>query len=437
MKNNEKEFSDLARLINRAVDDRRDEIVNFCQNLIRIPSVTGKEKRIQEYVAEHLKSMGLEVKVWNPDITRMKDHPGYVDTGKDYINRPNVVGIYRGGGGSSLIINGHSDVVTPEPLEKWSHHPWGAEIYENKIYGRGACDMKGGIAGMIKALQVLLELNLSPPGDVILEVVVDEEATGNGTLASFLEGYNADAAIFAEPTSCEVMPAHRGALFWRVYVEGKGAHAGVKYKGTSATEKGILIYDLLRELENKRNRRGKRHPLYNCYPLTTPLCVGKFNSGHYPSAVPQECILEGSIEFLPGEKVEEVKREFEKTIENVSKKDSWLKKHPPKIEWFGLSLLPAQISPAHPLVGVFKKAYTEISGKETKVAGFPSGCDMRIRVLYAGTPSIVFGPGDISLAHRVDEFILIDELILFVKVLALGIVEWGKTKRYRELKCDG
>jgi len=425
-----KDIPDLSRIISETVDRRKNEIIDFCRDLIRIPSLTGEEKKVQEFVAKHLKDMGLEVKVWEPDLSKMKGHPGYVDLGKDYVNRPNVVGIYKGKEGRSLILNGHTDVVTPEPLKKWSHDPWGGEISGGKIYGRGACDMKGGITGMIKALQILLELDLAPLGDVTLEVVVDEEASGNGTLASVLEGYSADAAIFAEPTSCVIMPAHRGAFFWRVYIEGKGAHAGVKYQGISAVEKGMLIYRALEGLENKRNEIGKKHPLYSDYPLVTPLCVGKFNGGQYPSSVPEECILEGTIEFLPGEKAKEVRAEFEQTIETTSRKDSWLKNHPPKIEWFGLNFPPAQISSDHSLIKSVKSAYTKISGKQAKIVGLPAGCDMRNRVLYAKTPSIVFGPGDISLAHRVDESIDIEELLLFTKILALGMLEWSQKENY-------
>ncbi|GAI43005.1 unnamed protein product, partial [marine sediment metagenome] len=136
-----------VRLISETVDRRKNEIIDFCRDLIRIPSLTGEEKKVQEFVAKHLKDIGLEVKVWEPDLAKMKSHPGYVDLGKDYVNRPNVVGIYKGKEGRSLILNGHTDVVTPEPLKKWSHDPWGGEISGGKIYGRGACDMKGGVAG--------------------------------------------------------------------------------------------------------------------------------------------------------------------------------------------------------------------------------------------------------------------------------------------------
>jgi acetylornithine deacetylase len=416
---------DLAHLIDESVEREKESIVGFFRDLLRIPSVTGDEKRVQEFVEKKFIDMGLEVKVWEPDESKMKDHPEYVDTGKTYVDRPNVVGIFRGKGGSSLLLNGHTDVVTPEPVSRWEHEPWGAETREGKIYGRGACDMKGGVAGMIKALEILLQLNLAPSGDVILEAVVDEEASGNGTLASLLEGYTADAAVFTEPTTCAVMPAHRGGQFWRIYVDGAGAHAGVKFYGVSAAEKGMLIYRAIDKLEKQRDKKGRKAPLFNVYPLTTPICVGKFMSGEYTSAVPQECLLEGTIEFLPGETLEKVKKEFLQAVESASRSDGWLKKHPPRVEWFGISVLPSQVPQNHPLVKSFETAYHDIVGKKAPVAGFPAGCDMRIRVLHGKTPSLLFGPGNLREAHRVDEYLEIDELIRYTKVLALGMLEWS------------
>jgi acetylornithine deacetylase len=415
-----------AALIRRTVEARSDEIVEFCRDLIRIPSVTGDEEKVQEFVARHFKKMGLETHAWEPDIAKMKDHPEYLDTGKGYRNRPDVVGIHRGKRGRSLLLNGHTDVVTPEPLHRWNHDPWGAEIVEGKIYGRGACDMKGGVAGMIKALELLRDLDLAPQGDVTLEIVVDEESSGNGSLASLCEGFRADAAIFTEPTGCAIMPAHRGAMFWRIHVQGKGTHAGVKYRGVSAAEKGMLVYRAITDLEKRRHERGKSHPLYSGYPLSTIICVGKFNSGKYTSALPQECTLEGTIEFLPGEEPAAVQKEVAQAIADACSADEWLKEHPPRIEWFGLRVLPSEISLDEPLIETFKNAYSELSGADAQVIGFPAACDMRIRVLYADTPSVLFGPGDLGLAHRVDEYIEIEELLSFTKILALGMLQWGR-----------
>jgi acetylornithine deacetylase len=221
------------------------------------------------------------------------------------------------------------------------------------------------------------------------------------------------------------MPAHRGGKFWRIHVEGRGAHGGVKYHGVSAAEKGMVVYRALVELEKQRNKKGKKMPLYRDYPLTTPVCVGKFNSGRYISAVPEECVLEGTIEFLPGEELEDVKKEFEHAIKEACEKDPWLHEHQPGIEWFGLSVLPSEIPPDHPLVQTFEKAHRDMTGEKAVVKGFQAGCDMRIRVLYNNTPSLLFGPGDLRYAHRINEHIEIEQLVSYTKTLALGILGWS------------
>ena len=396
-----------------------------CQELVRIPSTTGQEGPVQEFIAEYLRRLGLELDIWEPDLAEMKEHPAYNDDGLDYTGRPNVVAIYRGkGGGRSLLLNAHSDVVTPEPLQKWSRDPWGGEIAEGKIWGRGALDDKCGTTCIIKALETVLELGIDLPGDVILELVVGEEygSNGNGTLASTLRGYTADGAIIVEPTACRLMLAHRGNLFWRVVTKAKGGHAGEKYKGVSAVEKAIMLFNALAALEQERNRR-LHNPLYERYPLKTPICIGKFHGGELIAGLPERCELEGDIEFLPGEDPEDVKREFEEAIAECRDNDSWLREHPPVVQWLGTPLEPAEISGDHPLVAAVEKSYQGVVGKCPEKMGMEGGCDMRIKVLYGKTPSLIFGPGG-SGAHTVNECVSIEDLVLVTKVIAVSIVEW-------------
>lgn len=420
--------TNISEKISGVVDKKKEEIVKFCQNLVRIPSTTGNEADAQEFIADYLRSLDLTIDMWEPDVAVLKKHPAFVPTERGYKNRPNVVGIYEGrGSGRSLILNGHIDVVTPEPIDKWSFDPFGAEISNSRIFGRGACDMKAGLTAMIKAVEVLLELNLRPMGNVILEIVVEEEGNsgGNGALASVLRGYIADGAIIPEPTSCEIHLAHRGGIFWRVHITGKGTHAGTKYRGVSAVEKGIVIHNCLLELEKTRNKTiGKSHPLYKDYPLSTPVCIGKFNGGQFTAAIPENCILEGSMEFLPGERVNDIKRAFKETVNKCCENDEWLAKNRPRVEWTGMTTEASEIKINHPLVQSLQASFRQITCKEPKIGAFEAGCDMRIKVLYGNTPSLLFGPGNLSEAHRVDEFVTIDQMLFSTKVLALTILEW-------------
>ena len=422
-----RDFSDFetVRQVSHLIDNKKDQIIRFCQELIQIPSVTGHEGPVQEFIAKYLRKMGLELDIWEPDLAQIKTHPAYDDDGLDYTGRPNVVAICRGkGGGRSLLLNAHSDVVTPGPLEKWTRDPWGGEITEGKIWGRGALDDKCGTTSIIKALETVLELGINLAGDVILELVVGEEwpSNGNGTLASTLRGYTADGAIIVESTGCRLMLAHRGNLFWRVVIKTKGGHAGDKYKGVSAVEKAIVVFNALVALEQERNRR-LCNSLYEHYPLKTPICIGKFHGGELIAGLPETCELEGDIEFLPGEKPEDVKSEFENAINKCADSDWWLKRTPPSVQWLGAALEPAEISGDHPLVAAMERSYQSVVGEYPEKTGAEFGCDMRFKVLYGKTPSLIFGPGG-SGAHTVNENVSIKDLILTTKVLAVNIIEW-------------
>jgi acetylornithine deacetylase len=429
---NTRDFSDFetVRQVSHLINDKKHQIIRLCQELIQIPSVTGHEGPVQEFIAKYLRKLGLELDIWEPDLAQIKEHPAYNDDGLDYTGRPNVVAIRRGkGGGRSLLLNAHSDVVTPGPLEKWTRDPWGGEIAEGKIWGRGALDDKFGTTSIIKALETVLELGIDLAGDVILELVVGEEwpSNGNGTLASTLRGYTADGAIIAESTGCRLMLAHRGNLFWRVVISAKGGHAGDKYRGVSAVEKAIVVFNALVALEQERNRR-LYNPLYEHYPLKTPICIGKFHGGELIAGLPETCVLEGDMEFLPGEKPEDVKGEFENTIAKCADSDWWLKRNPPCVQWLGAVLEPAEISRDHPLVATMERSYQSVVGKYPEKTGAEFGCDMRLKVLYGKTPSLIFGPGG-SGAHTVNECVSIEDLILVTKVLAVSIVEWCSRSR--------
>ena len=214
-----------AKIIDK-VEEKQEKIIELLATLVKIPSLTGEERDAQEFVAGYLKNLGLKVDVWEPDIKELFDRypdvaqypshwqhdlilpyqnlPSYVDlvkSGKmdvlNYKNRPNVVGTWKGSGegGRSLILNGHIDTVTIEPRDEWTHEPFGAEIEDGKMYGRGASDMKSGIVAAMVALECLIELGVNLRGDVIFESVVNEEHAGNGTLACVARGITADAAI--------------------------------------------------------------------------------------------------------------------------------------------------------------------------------------------------------------------------------------------------
>lgn len=408
------------------IERRRGLLIDLCSQMINIPSVTGSEGPIQEFVADYFENMGLTVDKWEPNEDELKRSSLYVPTGESFDGRPVVVGVWKGSrGGNSLLINGHVDVVTEEPRSKWITDPWKAVIKDGRIFGRGASDMKSGLASAIVAVQALKEMGLQPCGDVIIESVPAEESGGNGTVAAAVRGYQADAALFTEPTSCQVQLAHRGAAFWRISVQGKAAHGGTKYKGVSAVEKGMLIAHALQRLEEERNYGlpGK-HPLYLDYPLGAPVTLGIFQGGQFTSGVPEECMLEGCIEYVPGEQYVDVCKQFHDAVGEACDNDTWLNTHRPKIEWFGLIYEPAETASNSQIVSTIVNSYVSITGSRPRINGFEAGTDMRIMTNGFGIPGVIFGPGDLEMAHAPNEYVDIEQLVQATKIIALTVASW-------------
>jgi len=414
----------LEKRILNGIDARRNDIVKFLQDLVRIPSTAGDEGQIQKFIASSLQDMLPKVDVWEPNINELKLHPAYSPVEQqDYRGRPVVVGILKGkGGGKSIVLNGHIDVVPPGPASAWKHSPWSGDVEEGKLFGRGASDMKGGFAAFVMAVKCLLEEEIQLNGDVIIESVIDEEQGGNGTLACILRGYKADAGIVGEPTNLEVHLAHSGSTWFKVKIEGKAAHGGLRYEGVSAIEKAIQIHDALLRLEARR-KRSAIHPLFKAYPNPVPLNIGTIKGGVWPSTVPEECVMKGRIGYLPNEMISSVRRQLEDCIKQTAKKDAWMRRHQPKVEWLGLWEA-SEIAPGHELAKLFKTTYKKVLKRKPRVGASPWGTDMRLLVNYARIPTLLFGPGEMRQAHSVNEWVRIQDVIKATKIIALTLIEW-------------
>ncbi len=407
------------------LDRLRDEILDFVRNLVRIPSIVGSEGRAQEFIKGKFDQMQLDTRLIQPDKATLQKHPGYCEVPWGYEDRPNVIGIWRGRTPKrSLILNGHIDVVTPEPIHLWNHDPWGAEIEGGKLYGRGAWDMKAGIAAMIYAVQSLQKAGIELDGDVILESVIEEEAGGSGgTLAVLLDGIRADAAIIPEPSSLNLWLASNGVNYFRVRVEGKTAHPMRAKSGVDAIEKAFWVWDALKQL-SRRRRAEVRYPLFEGESdYACDLNVGVLRAGDWPSAVPGWAEMDCRLSFTPDERMEEIKELVERTIFQKSQEDLWLRDHPPQVKWFGWSAHPSKQSSDHPLVQIVRRIATEECGIEPEFRGFAGGLDTRLFLQYGGIPAFCFGPRGNGI-HGIDEFVIIEDIFKVTKVLACMLLEW-------------
>ena len=416
--------SEKRQEVLKLIEKRKDSIISFLQRLISIPSVTGEEWEIQKLLADKIHEMGLEVDLWEPDHEELKKHPAYVAVERGYEKRPNLVGICRGeGGGKSLLFNGHVDVIPSGPPDAWSFDPFSAETQDNRIYGRGSSDMKSGLAAMTTALESLIQTGIRLKGDVILEYVMDEELSGNGTLACVMRGYQADAGICCETSSLHVQPACIGRIWFEITVRGKPAGIQRRYEGVNAIEKGYEIVKAISNLEAIRINELS-HPLYPDNLSTLPCMVGMFESGSFPSAFPDTCVLKGSIASLPGEETVEVKQGFIDHISAFSKTDPWLKDHPPEVKFSGYCGDSAEIPPDHPIVTTVSRNFENVTGTKPHITGRQGAADIRYLIKYGNTPTVIFGPGLTEQMHATNEWVNIDDVITATKTLSLTIMEW-------------
>ena len=406
------------------IERRQGDLYSQLRSLVSTPSIVGDELSCQELVASNMRAVCDEVEVWEPDVAWLEAHPAYFPRGISFAGRPNVVGRVRGkGGGRSLVINAHVDVVETGPEEAWRFNPWSGAIAEGVMHGRGVMDDKAGLAIMLSLALGWRELGICPLGDVILESVADEEWGGGGTLATLQRGYIADAAILFEPTDLAICPAARGGQAYRVTVQGRGAHPIRAYEGVSALDKAIPLLQALRALEADRQERF-RTELFAPYPIFMPITVGTISADEFPSKVPEKCVFQGLYGFSPDETYQEARLELEACIAATAAADPWLAEHPPVVQWPGLCKEGGQTSPSHPIVQLMGEAFTEITGDTPDITGFTSGCDFPYLTRYAGMPGLIFGPGNATLAHTSSEQVELADVLAAAKTLSQVILRW-------------
>ena len=405
------------------VDANRDTSIAFLQQMIAIPSVTGDEARIQKFLADYMAKLGLAVDTWETDWEALKKHPGYRPVDRGYEGRPNIVATLNGtGGGRSLLLNGHTDVI-PVAGGTWTDDPWSGKIKNGRIYGRGSADMKSGVASHIMAVECLTGAGAKPQGNVHINVVVDEEVSGHGTLDTVVRGYKADAGISGETSGLAVQPACIGRIWFEIEIQGKPAGIQKRYEGVSGIELGYKIVKAVADLEAKRVATV-RHPLYPNALDTLPCIIGSFSAGNYPSAFPANALLKGSIGTVPGEDHQGVKQSLVEQIARAAQEDQWMKLRPPKVRFVGYDAEASEIPRNHPIVETVTKNYKEITGHDPEVSGRQGAADTRFLNRYANTPTVIFGPGSTAVMHADDEYVSIDDYMTAIKVMALSICDW-------------
>lgn len=352
----------------------------------------GDERSIIPLLTDVLVGLGARTEVFEPA-------PG----------RTSLLAIVSGTGPGPrrrLLVNGHVDVV-PVVEEEWALPPFGGVVRDGRLYGRGACDMKGGIAAAIEGLRACLDAETPPACDVLFHLVADEETGGRwGTEALLRAGrIAADAAIVPEPSELQVGVAERGVLLAEITVAGRAAHGSDPAAGHSAVADAARLVDLLHQADF-----GISHSL-----LGSPTCnVGQIQGGTAPNIVASSCILRVDRRVLPGETQERALESLRQLIDTAGEDIDW------KVEVLAFAA-GSELDAQHPFVGLVRAA----AGTETPIRGLYLGTDARFLRNDLEIPTVVYGPGSMTVAHSSEESVALCELTAAARTFATVFTRFG------------
>jgi acetylornithine deacetylase len=423
------------RRLAEEIEEGADDLVALLGDLIAFDTTARTEPddpardeaALQEYLAARLERAGAEVDLWEPAGMDVEGSRLAPRDGIGFNGRPQLAARFRGsGGGRALLLNGHVDVVSAEPRERWTSDPHRAEVRDGLLYGRGACDMKGGVAAMVFAAEALARLGTRLAGDVIVCTVTDEESTGVGALAAVAHGVRADAGIVTEPSGFDVWVACRGSLIPTITVQGRPGHAGMPQRhwreggAVNAIDKADTVRDALRRLEEHwHGRPDQRHAHLSPGDIVVCLVAG----GDWPVTVPASCSLTYHVAYLPAFADADgwgslVEREILDWIERAAASDAWLAENPPTVVW-APEVPSSEVSTDEPIVETLLVASADV-GRPGRIGGLDNWHDGATFTRFGGTPCVCFGPGDIALAHAIDEHVAVADVVACSQALAVA-----------------
>ena len=436
-------LSEREQQVTAAIEAGREELIELTRALVAFDTTAREpedpprdEAALQQHLAERLRRAGAEIDLFEPTREEFAGKPLY-PPGMGFEGRPQLAARFAGaGGGRSLLFNGHIDAVSYEPIEQWTSHPLAGEIRDGKLYGRGSCDMKGGVAAMTFAAEVLAREGVRLAGDLIVATNTDEESSGAGALALVNRGIRADAGIVTEPTGFDVWISCRGTSYGTITVPGRPGHAEVYHPhwreggAVNSIEKAAIVIEAIRRLREEWARRSEfRHPRLSPPDLVPTL----IEAGEWAVTYPAACKLTVAALYLPVQTDAEgwgfaVEQEIDEWIARAAAADAWLAEHPPRIEWWPNRVMSMEIPEDEPIVGVMSGA-SEAIGRPGRLSGLDSWYDGATFTRLAGTPSMAFGPsgfspGGLSVAHTIDEYVPVDDLVECAKALALAAMRY-------------
>jgi acetylornithine deacetylase len=403
-----------------AIEEEGRWMTGLLSELVRAPTTLGNEAAGQEVIREALREIGLAPVDIPMDAAALRAHPLAAPFDWDVDGKRNVVATWEptnGGGGRSLILNGHIDVVSPEPLSQWgARDPFGGDVEDGWCYGRGAADMKCGTAAILGAVKALRRMGLSPGAPIHVESVVEEECSGNGTLQTLLAGYSADAAVVAEPFGAAITTSQVGVLWFKVRITGVPGHAAEGRHAVNAIEQSLLVINALRVLEAELNVAPPAPFDLFSHPIN--MNVGAISGGDWASTVPGWCTTHYRIALYPGMSLQDLRERIELIVAAATEE------HPGEAEvlYGGFASRGYDIADDSALVTTLASAFTRQAGTPPALVATTGTTDAGV-FGHMGVPAVCFGPYA-EQAHGIGERVYLPSVIQTAQVMGLFIRDW-------------
>ena len=373
--------------------DEKSELTNLIAELVSIETENppGNERECAEFAREWLQERDVEAElVEKPDPERPQ------------------VAARVGSESPTIVLNGHLDVVPAGDRNQWEHDPYGAEIVEEKLYGRGSIDMKTGVAcAMLAAAELKDEIksgNLN--GSIVIHGAMGEETAEPGTKTLLEEGYDGDYGVVLEPTEMKTATSEKGLAWYRITVRGEPSHASLPDQGTNAIRQAQPVLDALAEY-NERLREREDDLVGKAYATVT-----QFNAGTKENVVPEEAVITVDRRFLPDESATEIDKEIESLLNEVDREEDV------KVTWERTRTYESvKISEDSHLAEVFRENSKELADVDPEPWGVKASTDVRNFVNDAGIEAITWGPGDLTQAHTFDERVDLQQAAIGLQVL--------------------
>jgi acetylornithine deacetylase len=407
--------------VDEAIAARAQDAFGFLERLVAAPSTVGQEAEAQEIVAAELERIGFGVATLSvPDETAASAPGGVAQA--SYAGRDNVVGRLNPGAGPSLLLNGHVDVV-PADAATWSGDPFAPRRADGWLTGRGAGDMKGGFAmGLLAAEALRVAMPEALTGELTFLSVIEEECTGNGTLAACRAGVLGDAVVLLEPTGLDLLIGGVGVLWVEIGITGVPAHAEAADRAVNPVRYVPLILGALADLEAELTS-ARDDAAFSDVASPYNVNAGTVAAGDWPSCVPGRARLGVRVGYprawTPGQALDRVRA----VVQAAAGRDPWLAEHPPTVTPTGFRAEGYLLEPDHPLATALADAHGWAHGVTPRRLVMGSTTDARYYLNQFGRPAVAYGPRARNI-HAADEAVELASIVAGARTLARFIARY-------------